>query len=299
MSDANDILKFPHAEGAAAAGAATKAPRPDADAADAVICRIERTLDQLQRLSEMLTADPDYTIPPPEFTLPANFKLSLVVPVYNEERTIEHVLRRLSAIPVEKEIIVVDDWSTDGTREILRRYETAADIHVVYKFQNEGKGAALRTGFRRATGSVVVVQDADLEYDPRDMLALVQPIVESQSDVVFGSRFLNNEEQDRSWLHRLGNRLLTRASNTMTGLSLTDMETCYKAFRRELLSTFDIEQNRFGFEPEVTAKIARRGYRIQEVPIRYAARGYAEGKKIGVKDLFNAVYCIVRYGLCD
>jgi glycosyltransferase involved in cell wall biosynthesis len=175
----------------------------------------------------------------------------------------------------------------------------ARDVHVIFKPQNEGKGAALRTGFRRVTGDVVVIQDADLEYDPRDILPLVRPIVCGQADVVYGSRFLGEEPQDRSWVHRLGNRLLTAASNWTTGMALTDMETCYKAFRREVLQSFEIRQPRFGFEPEVTAKIARRKFRVMEAPIRYAARGYAEGKKIGVMDLFSALYCIVRYGMRD
>jgi glycosyltransferase involved in cell wall biosynthesis len=147
------------------------------------------------------------------------------------------------------------------------------------------------------TGDVVIVQDADLEYDPRDILPVIRPIVTGEADVVYGSRFLDNAHQDRSLVHRAGNRVLTGLSNLLTGLRITDMETCYKAFRRDVLRSFEIQQNRFGFEPEVTAKIARRKFRVQEVPVRYAARGYAEGKKIGIKDLFNALYCIARYGI--
>jgi glycosyltransferase involved in cell wall biosynthesis len=271
------------------------------NSSDDVVIRIQDTLCQLQSLSDMIAAElaDDYAVPPLDYELPAGFRLSIVIPVYNEEATIEQVLARLAALPIAKEIIVVDDCSTDHTRELLKQYEHAAEMHVVFKPHNEGKGAALRTGFRRATGDVVVVQDADLEYDPRDILRLLQPIVADEADVVYGSRFLTAEHQDRSWLHRTGNHLLTRASNALTGLELTDMETCYKAFRRDVLRGFEIEQNRFGFEPEVTAKVARRGHRIEEVPIHYAARGYAEGKKIGFKDLFNALYCIVRYGLAD
>jgi glycosyltransferase involved in cell wall biosynthesis len=209
------------------------------------------------------------------------------------------VLARIAALPIPKEIIVVDDGSTDGTRKILNQYECACDIHLIFKPHNEGKGAALRTGFRRVTGDVIVVQDADLEYDPRDILPLVKPIVCNQADVVYGSRFLGQQPQRPSFVHRLGNRFLTAFSNRLTGLRVTDMETCYKAFRRDVVRSFEIEQPRFGFEPEVTAKVARRKFRVTEVPIRYSPRGYAEGKKIGLKDLFNALYCIVRYGLRD
>jgi glycosyltransferase involved in cell wall biosynthesis len=265
--------------------------------AEDTIRRVTHTLDDLQRLADLLAVEDGYEPAIRDFVIPRNFKLSIVIPVYNEERTIQQVLTRVAALPVPKEIVIVDDASTDGTREILSQFECAADVHVIFKPQNEGKGAALRTGFRRVTGDVVIVQDADLEYDPRDILPVIKPIVCGQADVVYGSRFLDHAHQDRSVVHRLGNRLLTAASNALTGLRITDMETCYKAFRRDVLRSFEIQQNRFGFEPEVTAKIARRKARVQEVPIRYAARSYAEGKKIGFKDLFNALYCIVRYGL--
>jgi glycosyltransferase involved in cell wall biosynthesis len=275
--------------------------RQSADVCDdtGLTYRLEATLDYLEELTAMLESPDTYEVSPVGFDLPSGFRLTIVIPVYNEVRTIETVISRVVALPVAKEIIIVDDGSTDGTAKLLSRYEPSAEIHVVLKHKNEGKGAALRTAFRRATGDVIVVQDADLEYDPRDILPLLQPIVEGAADAVYGSRFIGPTQQDASWLHRTGNRLLTWASNSTTGLQLTDMETCYKAFRREVLQSFEIEQNRFGFEPEVTAKLARRGARIDERPIRYAARGYADGKKIGVRDLFNALYCIVRYSRRD
>ena len=221
------------------------------------------------------------------------------MPCYNEFDTIREIVRRVQAVPLDKEIIIVDDCSTDGTRALLEQLEFASEVHIIHKPLNEGKGAALRTGFRRATGDIVIVQDADLEYDPRDILACLKPIVLGEADVVYGSRFLGDKPEDPSLIHRLGNGLLTWSSNALTGLAITDMETCYKAFRRDVIRSFEIQQNRFGFEPEVTAKLARRRYRVCEVPIRYNSRSYAEGKKIGIKDLFNAIYCIVRYGLWD
>jgi glycosyltransferase involved in cell wall biosynthesis len=226
-------------------------------------------------------------------------KLSVVIPVYNEERTIRQVIAHVAALPLPKEIIVVDDASTDGTRQVLSELEAARDVHIIFKPHNEGKGAALRTGFRRVSGTIVVVQDADLEYDPRDILSLIKPIVCGLADVVYGSRFLNGHPAVSSPFHRLGNRLLTALSNATTGLAITDMETCYKAFRREVLQSFEIEQRRFGFEPEITARLARQKYRIYEIPVSYAARGYSDGKKIGLRDLFSALYCILRYAWLD
>jgi len=261
--------------------------------------RAQVSLERLEDLAALLAVDDGYEPVERDFAIPQGFKLSIVIPVYNEERTIQTLLARVAALPLPKEIVIVDDASTDGTRELLAQYEAARDVHVIFKPHNEGKGAALRTGFRRVTGNVVVVQDADLEYDPRDILPLVKPIVCGHADVVFGSRYLGEQPQDESRFHRLGNRLLTGASNLLTGLALTDMETCYKAFRREVIRGFEIDQNRFGFEPEVTAKIARRKWRVSEVPIRYAARSYAEGKKIGLRDLFSTLWCILRYGLRD
>ncbi len=262
----------------------------------AAITRAVETLERLESLTELLAVEDGYEPATLDYVLPPKFKLTVVIPVYNEERTIRQVIARVNALPIPKEIVVVDDASTDGTADILDELDGRTGIHVIHKPQNEGKGAALRTGFRHAGGDVVVVQDADLEYDPRDIVAVIRPIVEGKSDVVFGSRFLGEEAQDKSLVHRTGNWFLTAASNWLTGLELTDMETCYKAFRRETLAKIEIQQNRFGFEPEVTAKLARLKARITEVPIRYRARGYAEGKKIGIKDLFNAVWCIVRYG---
>jgi hypothetical protein len=261
-----------------------------------MIDRVETTLDHLETLSELLDFEPAYHVAPLAFPLPVDFKLSVVIPVYNEEATLRTILARVSSIPIPKEIILVDDCSTDGTREILRTLTRVPGLQLIRKPHNEGKGAALRTGFAAATGDVVVVQDADLEYDPRDFPRLLQPIIEDRADVVYGSRFPRDAPRDPSWLHRFGNGLLTRASNLFTGLRLTDMETGYKAFRRDVLRGIEIHQDRFGFEPEVTAKLARRGARVVEVPIDYDARSYTEGKKIGVKDAINALYCIVRYG---
>lgn len=256
-------------------------------------------LTELVELAELLhTAEP-YEIPTPDFAIPAGFRLSIVVPVYNEARTIHEILARLAKLPIAKEIVIVDDCSTDGTCALLHKLELADELKIIYKPRNEGKGAALRTGFAHATGDVVVVQDADLEYDPRDLLGLLEPILAGDADVVFGSRFMHEKPQDKSRMHRFGNWALTASSNLFTGWRITDMETCYKAFRRETIQSVPIRQNRFGFEPEVTAKLARRGARVVEVPISYNARSFAEGKKIGVKDLFNALWCIVRYGLAD
>jgi glycosyltransferase involved in cell wall biosynthesis len=257
------------------------------------------SLDELQRLAELLAVDDDYEPVTRDFVIPRNFKISVVIPVYNEAATIRQVVANVVALPIPKEIIVVDDASTDGTRELLGQYEPANGVHVICKPQNEGKGAALRTGLRRVTGDVIVVQDADLEYDPRDILTLVRPIVCGQADAVYGSRFIDGRPRGSSLLHRWGNGLLTSLSNWTTGLDITDMETGYKAFRREVLKDFEIKQRRFGFEPEITARIARHRYRLYEVPIRYNPRSYAEGKKIGIGDLLSTLYCILRYAWVD
>jgi glycosyltransferase involved in cell wall biosynthesis len=223
--------------------------------------------------------------------------VSIVIPVYNERDTIVEIIRRVQAVGIHSEIIVVDDFSTDGTRQILMELERESDIRVCLHGYNRGKGAALRTGFQHCRGDVVAIQDADLEYDPADLPMLVEAIEHGEADVVYGSRFLENAEQDPSRVHRLGNWLLTAASNFTTGQWLSDMETCYKVFRREVLQQIEIEQERFGFEPEITAKVSRLGYGIMEMPIRYHGRGYGEGKKIGIRDVANAFWCIARYGL--
>jgi len=235
----------------------------------------------------------------PKNDLNQNRTVSVVIPVYNEMATIGRVLARVAALPFEKEIVVIDDCSTDGTRELLQRLEGTTGIRLILKPENEGKGAALRTGFAAATGEWIVVQDADLEYDPRDIPAVLAPLADGTADVVFGSRFIGETQHDKSWVHRFGNWVLTSGSNLFTGVRLTDMETCYKAFRRGVLKDLTIAQNRFGVEPELTAKLARQGFRISEVPISYQARGYAEGKKIGIRDLLKAFYCIIRYGVKD
>ncbi|MFV1965818.1 MAG: glycosyltransferase family 2 protein [Pirellulaceae bacterium] len=266
-----------------------------ADVAD----RAERQLDELEKRWDRIAASEDFVVQDLEFEVPAGFTLSVVIPVFNEKVTILEIIARVHALPVDTEIIVVDDCSTDGTRGWLEGLRGAPGLKLLFHPENAGKGAALRAGFAVATGDVVVIQDADLEYDPRDILSVVRPIVAGEADVVYGSRFLGDEPQDESFVHRFGNGLLTRTSNFFTGLQLTDMETCYKAFRRDVLNGLTLKQNRFGFEPEVTAKLARRRCRIIERPIRYNARGYGQGKKIGMFDLFNALYCIVRYGLRD
>jgi glycosyltransferase involved in cell wall biosynthesis len=234
------------------------------------------------------------------YPIPKEFKLTVVIPVYNEKQWICELVRRVRAVPIHKEIIVVDDFSTDGTREMLPSLE-GDDLRVVYQSHNQGKGAALREGFRHATGQVILVQDADLEYDPAEYPRLIQPILENQADVVYGSRFIGESHRVLYFWHSVANRMLTGLSNMFTNLNLTDMETCYKVFRKEVLEGMPLRSDRFGFEPEVTAKVAKRrpAWRVYEVPISYAGRTYEEGKKIGLKDAFSALYCIVRYWLKD
>jgi glycosyltransferase involved in cell wall biosynthesis len=226
-------------------------------------------------------------------------KLSIVIPCYNEVRTIRHIVDRVRAAPVaEREIIIVDDCSRDGTRDLLRTEIAPLVDKVLFHEVNQGKGAALRTGFRAATGDVVVVQDADLEYDPQDYPRLLQPILEGKADVVFGSRFQGGQPHRVVYFwHMVGNKFLTLLSNMATNINLTDMETCYKVFRREVLQRIEIEENRFGFEPEITAKVARLGVVIFEVGISYYGRTYAEGKKIGWRDGFRALWAIAKYNL--
>jgi glycosyltransferase involved in cell wall biosynthesis len=246
------------------------------------------------------------------FPFPKDLTLSVVIPCYDERATIHEILRRVRAVPIKKQIIVVDDCSRDGTRDILRELEKKSDgdLTVIFQDRNQGKGAALRTGFRYATGDIVIVQDADLEYEPEQYPELIQPIVDDQADVVFGSRFIGESHRVLYFWHSRANMVLTLLSNMFTNLNLTDMEVCYKVFRREIIQGIALKSDRFGFEPEVTAKVARfkmpgkngepaRPCRIYEVPVAYHGRTYREGKKIGLKDAFQALYCILRYAFAD
>ncbi len=236
------------------------------------------------------------------YPIPPDLRVSVVIPILNEKGTLGAILDRVRKVPVAKEIILVDDGSTDGTRELLKALESQPDLHVLYHPQNRGKGAALRTGFSRATGDVVIIQDADLEYDPAQYPRLIQPIVEGVADVVFGSRFVPaGPHRVLYFWHFVANLVLTTLSNVFTGLNLTDMETCYKVFRREAIEAIlpSLKENGFGIEPELTAKVARRKLRVYEIGISYFGRTYREGKKIGLRDAFHALWCIVRYGIAD
>ncbi len=227
-------------------------------------------------------------------------RLSVVVPVFNEVDTLEELLLRVEqAQPLDKEIIVVDDFSGDGSREKLAEYEGRPGFQVIYQDKNRGKGAALRRGFEVARGNIVIVQDADLEYDPTEYLRLIKPIEDGVADAVYGSRFLGGTHRVLFFWHYMGNRLLTLLSNICTNLNLSDMETCYKAMRREVLTGLKLSSNRFGFEPEITAKLARKGARIFEMPISYYGRNYSAGKKITWRDGLAALYWVVRYRICD
>ena len=224
-----------------------------------------------------------------------NYTLTVVIPCYNEKDNIRAIVDKVLASPVEKkEIIIVDDLSTDGTREILAGEIKPLVNRIVYHKSNQGKGGALRTGFRFATGDVVIVQDADLEYDPAEYPRVVLPVVRGECDVCYGSRFLGQAAKGYV-ANRLANKFLTRLSNLFTRLKLTDMETCYKVFRRDIIQSIDIKEKRFGFEPEITAKLAKKRVRIKEVPISYHPRTNAEGKKIGFRDGLRAIYCILKY----
>jgi glycosyltransferase involved in cell wall biosynthesis len=244
--------------------------------------------------------------------------VSIIIPVYNERAYIEEILRRVQAVRLEKEIVVIDDGSTDGTRELLRDLEKAqaagqAEVPVqngrallplerirfIFQDRNCGKGAALRRGFEIANGEILLVQDADLEYDPKDYHKLLEPIFDGRADVVFGSRFLGGPQRVHYFWHYAGNKFLTLLSDMLTNLKLSDMETCYKVFRREVVQNIRFQSDRFGFEPECTAKIARGNWRVYEVPISYAGRTYAEGKKITWRDGFTTLWCILRFNLFD
>ena len=232
------------------------------------------------------------------YPLPDGLRISVVVPIYNEKATVEEIVRRIRAVPIPKEIILVDDGSTDGTRDVLAALDCGEDVRIVLHKRNRGKGAALKTGFSHVTGDIVIIQDADLEYDPSQYHRLIQPIIEGVADVVYGSRFLPiGPHRVLYYWHYVGNRLLTMLSNMFTDLNLTDMETCYKVFRREVIEAIapTLKEQQFGIEPELTCKIARRKYRIYEVGISYFGRTYEEGKKIGLADACHAFWCIFRY----
>jgi glycosyltransferase involved in cell wall biosynthesis len=242
------------------------------------------------------------------YAIPADLMLSVVIPVFNEETTLRRLVDAVRSVPIRKELILVDDCSTDRTREVLERLEKESTddeynrISVYYHDENKGKGAALKTGFEKVQGDVVIIQDADLEYDPSEYPRLLKPIIEGQADVVYGSRFLGDQpHRVLYYWHYLGNKFLTTLSNCFTNLNLTDMETCYKVFHRSVIDdvTPHLKQCRFGFEPEITARIARRECRIFEMSISYSGRTYEQGKKIDWKDGLQALWCIIRYGLAE
>ena len=222
-------------------------------------------------------------------------KLSVVIPVYNEKKTLSELICRVEAVKLEKEIIIVDDASTDGTRDLLKKYEERERFKVIYQSKNAGKGSALRAGFDKAEGEIIIVQDADLEYDPKEYPLLLEPILDGRADVVYGSRFLGGTHRVFFFWHYVGNKILTTLSNMCTNLCLTDMETGYKVFRRTVLDSFILKCDRFGFEPEFTSKVARHAFRIYEVPISYSGRGYEEGKKINLNDGGAALWFIFRF----
>jgi glycosyltransferase involved in cell wall biosynthesis len=222
-------------------------------------------------------------------------KLSVVIPVYNEKKTLNELILRVEAVSIDKEVIIVDDASTDGTRDLLKKYEKKEGFEVIYQPKNKGKGAALRAGFEIVKGEVIIIQDADLEYNPKDFHVLLEPIFDKRADVVYGSRFLGGSHRVLFFWHYLANKFLTTLSNMFTNINLTDMETGYKAFRREVIESISLKSNRFGFEPEFTMKVAQRKFVIYEVPISYDGRDYSEGKKINWKDGVAALWFILRF----
>lgn len=225
-----------------------------------------------------------------------NTKLSIVIPVYNEKNTIDEIIRRVQSVEFEKEIIIVDDCSNDGTRDIINKI-SGNNIKKLFHEKNKGKGAALRTGFQHVSGDIVIIQDADLEYNPKEYSNLIEPILDGRADAVYGSRFLGGPHRVLFFWHYVGNKILTTLSNMLTNLTLTDMETCYKVFKANVIKNINIRSNRFGFEPEITAKLAKRKCVIYELPVSYSGRDYTEGKKVGWKDGIVALYCILRYNL--
>jgi glycosyltransferase involved in cell wall biosynthesis len=227
-------------------------------------------------------------------------KLSIVIPCYNEASTIETIIQKVVSVelPLERELVIVDDYSTDSTRDYLQTLNGRSEIRTVFHEVNQGKGAALRTGFANATGDIIIIQDADLEYDPNEYPKLLQPILDGKADVVYGSRFVGGESHRVLYFwHSVANKFLTLLSNMFTDLNLTDMEVCYKVFKREILDKFELQEDRFGFEPEFTAKVARLNCVVYEVGISYYGRTYEEGKKINWKDAVRAIYVILKYGL--
>ena len=266
---------------------------------DCLIDSVEDTFKRLDAaisdaaISDLAISDSDRQVAPAT-THPV---LSVIIPVYNEEQTITRVIDKVLALPIQLEVIVVNDGSSDGTWDSLQSFAKPSSVRCFTHDVNQGKGAALRTGIARASGDIVIIQDADLEYDPSNIATLIQPLLDGVTDVVYGSRYLSHAQQDPSRIHRFGNWLLTAFSNMMSQQSLTDMETCYKAFRRELIQSIQIEENRFGFEPEITAKLGKCGAHIIEMPVTYHARGWHEGKKIGWRDLVRTLYCIIKYNL--
>jgi len=222
-------------------------------------------------------------------------KLSIVIPIYNERETLETLIAKVNAVDYDKEILLIDDFSSDGTREVLKKYENKENFQVLYHDHNQGKGAALRTGFSNVNGDIIIIQDADLEYNPADYGTLIEPILDGRADVVYGSRFLGGPHRVLFFWHSIGNMVLTTFSNMLTNINLTDMETGYKVFTKRVNDTLTFKCDRFGFEPEFTAKVAKNNFRIYEVPISYNGRDYSEGKKITWKDGVAAIWYIIKF----